>query len=79
MVVGQVARLVVSARAEAAQRTEERDGARAELEAAASGLAWARGTMRDEEEAARVWGVSGVGVIADRLLQASRRQTTRFT
>ena len=46
-----MAREVVSARAELAQRAEERDGIRTELEAATAGLASARGTMRDQEEA----------------------------
>ena len=41
----------MSARAEVAQLTEERDGFRTELEAATVGLASARGTMRDQEEA----------------------------
>lgn len=49
--MGQVARLVASGRAELAQRTAERDGLRTELEAATAGLASARGTMRDQEEA----------------------------
>jgi hypothetical protein len=51
LVVGQVARVVVSARAELAERTEERDGIRTELEAATVGLASAHGTVRDQEEA----------------------------
>lgn len=68
-----MARLVVSARAEAAQRTEERDGARAGLEAAAVGLAWARGTMRDEEEAVGRLESEARGLVA-RAEEAERQQ-----
>jgi len=46
-----VARLVVSARLELAQRTEERDGYRTELEAATGELASTRGTVLDQEQA----------------------------
>ena len=51
LVVGQAARLVVSVRVELAQRTEERDGFRTELEAAMGKLATARETMSDQEQA----------------------------
>lgn len=48
---GQVARLAVSVRLELAQRTEERDGLRAAVEAATGELASARGTVLDQAEA----------------------------
>ena len=51
MISGQVARLVASARAELAQRTEERDGYRTELEAAMGELGSARRTAGDQEQA----------------------------